>query len=139
MERTKSINTNNCLEFDNKKYNNCMFKLILIEEIKRFSNKENISIQEYYKHITLNDLKLQLICVDATLSRGTLALAEKYMIKNGLSKNEIKERISFLSNNYNHYLYSIKIYDKLLENYNNSNVDILTKFKELAENGYFTI
>lgn len=142
MEETKSDNANYCLKFDDEKYNNYIFKLILIEEIKRFSNKDNISIQEYYKNISLNELKLQLICVDATLSRGTLALAEKYMIKNGLSKNEIKERTDILSDKYIHYLYSQKIYDELLEFCNNGNVkkqDLLVKFKELAENGCFVL
>ena len=138
MKETEAKNKNYCLEFNDKKYNNYLFKLILIEEVKRFSNKNYISIEEYYKNISLNELKLQLICVDATLSRGTLSLAEKYMIKNDLSKDEIKERLYKLSNNYLHYLYTKNIYDKLLAVCKSiDGLDLLIKFKELAENGYY--
>lgn len=137
MKKIEAKNINYCLEF-NEKYNNYLFKLILIGEVKRFSNKKFISIHEYYKNISIDELKLQLMCVDATLSRGTLALAEKYMIKNGLSKEEIKERLNKLAYNYNHYLYSKNIYDKLLELCKNiDGLDLIIKFKELAENGYY--
>ena len=49
MKETEAKNKNYCLEFNDKKYNNYLFKLILIGEVKRFSNKNYISIQEYYK------------------------------------------------------------------------------------------
>ena len=138
MKETEAKNKNYCLEFNDKKYNNYLFKLILIGEVKRFSNKNYISIQEYYKNISIDELKLQLICVDATLSKGTLALAEKYMIKNDLSKEEKKERLNKLASNYIHYLYSKNIYDKLLAVCKSiAGLDLLIKFKELAENGYY--
>ena len=138
MKETEAKNKNYCLEFNDKKYNNYLFKLILIGEVKRFSNKNYISIQEYYKNISIDELKLQLICVDATLSKGTLALAEKYMIKNDLSKEEKKERLNKLASNYIHYLYSKNIYDNLLAVCKSiDGLDLLIKFKELAENGYY--
>ena len=95
MKETEAKNKNYCLEFNDKKYNNYLFKLILIGEVKRFSNKNYISIQEYYKNVSIDELKLQLICVDLTLSRGTLTLAEKYMIKNNLIDEQRKNRLVY--------------------------------------------
>lgn len=69
-------------------YNNCLFKLILIEEIKRLSKIEKMSICDFYKTISDEELRLQLICVDATLSRGSLPLAEKFMIKNNIDRKK---------------------------------------------------
>ena len=43
MKKIEVKNINYCLEF-NEKYNNYLFKLILIGEVKRFSNKKFISI-----------------------------------------------------------------------------------------------
>ncbi len=88
-------NVNYCLSFDKEEYNNPLFKEILIQEVKRISMKKIVPIKDYYKGISLQELKLQLICVDSTLSRGTLALAEKYMIKNNLIDEQRKNFIIF--------------------------------------------
>ena len=57
--------------------------------------KKIVPIKDYYKGISLQELKLQLICVDLTLSRGTLTLAEKYMIKNNLIDEQRKNRLVY--------------------------------------------
>ena len=88
----------------------------------------------------MQDLEFQLICVDATLSRGTLALLEKYMIENNIEREEIDIRIDKLSKDYIYYLYSKKIYDKLLIYCKKNRIiglNILNKLKQLASNGYF--
>lgn len=131
---------NYCLDFNNTYYNNPLFKEILINEIKRISKKNYTPIDKYYNDIDLEELQLQIICVDATLSRGSLALAEKYMIKNNVEKEEIQKRINKFSKNYIFYLYAKNIYHKfinIIEKENINGLEIFSKLKYLGENGYF--
>ena len=41
------MDKNYCLNFDKSKYNNPLFKTILINEVKRISNKEYVSIKNF--------------------------------------------------------------------------------------------
>jgi hypothetical protein len=109
-------NRNYCLELDEDKYNNHLFKLILVEEVKRFSEDEVRTVKDFYNDISLIEFELRFISCDAALSRGTLALCEDYMLKNGIPRDKIKERLDFFSKNYVHYYYAKIIYDSVIKN-----------------------
>lgn len=110
------INKNYCLSFDKTNYNNVLFKLILIHEVIRFAEPEVYTVKDFYNDLPLIKFKLTFICTDAFLSRGTLALCEDYMLKNGIPRDKIKERLDFFSKNYVHYYYAKIIYDSVIKN-----------------------
>ena len=89
------INKNYCLAFDKTNYNNVLFKLILIHEVIRFAEPEVYTVKVFYNDLSLIKFKLTFICTDAFLSRGTLALCEDYMLKNGIPRDKIKEILDF--------------------------------------------
>ena len=60
-----------------------VFCLIMIEEIKRMCKGQ--SIREFYSSLMKDELDLQLICTDAALSGGSLSLAEKMLIRDGIA------------------------------------------------------
>ena len=86
-----------------------LFKLILIQEIRRLAEEK--TIKQFYALISLKELSLQFLCVDAILSRGSLPLAEEYLISKNYDSNDI------------------------IEKFNLEGIDILIKLKELADEG----
>ena len=116
---------------------NKLFKLILIEEIKRFSEFPRKTIKEFYGNLDIEELLLQFLCVDATLSRGSLPLAEKYMIKNGYSDvKDRKDKLNSISD-YDFYFTSEKIYNFLMEKVEEENLkgeDVIIKLPEIIKN-----
>lgn len=115
--------------------NNSLFKLILIEEIKRFAI--NSDIKSFYESLPEDELKFQLICVDATLSRGSLPLLEKYLLNKNVDRNEINNKITELSD-YKFYSTSKRIYDRLYDSIIKNDlhgIDILNELTWLAVNG----
>ena len=129
-------NRNYCLELDEDKYNNHLFKLILVEEVKRFSEDEVRTVKDFYNDISLIEFELRFISCDAALSRGTLALCEKFMLKNGIPRDKIKERLNFFTKNYIFYYYSKIIYDYVIEN-PNLEFDRTIDNDEIRINTYF--
>ena len=113
--------------------NNPFFKLILIEEIKRKTLNKNIC--EFYEELPDDELELQLLCVDATLSRGSLPLSEKIMKKMGFDENYINDKLKELSN-YDFYFSDEKIYNYIINNFKKkNNVLFLDELKNQAKNG----
>ena len=114
---------------------NPIFKLILVEEIKRMTY--NVTIKALYSSMRPNELGLQLICADATLSRGTLPLVEKLLIKKNASKEEILKKLDELSK-YDFYFSSESIYKFLCKNIDANNIkdeDILSELRREALSG----
>ncbi len=109
--------------------------MILIEEIKRKAIGSDI--KNFYSSLPHNELGLQLLCVDATLSRGSLPLVEKYLKHQGFDSQHIVKKIEQLSD-YNFYLSAEKIYDYVIEAVKKQSIDavqILQFLKALAVSG----
>lgn len=112
---------------------NDLFKLILIEEIKRMSIDSDI--RTFYSSLSDIELKMQLICADATLSRGSLPLAEKYL--RNMKPADIDRKLEELSD-YNFYFTADKIYKHLINALQNSaskDKSALQLLKDMAVNG----
>ena len=112
-----------------------LFKLILIQEIKRLAEEK--TIKQFYALISLKELSLQFLCVDAILSRGSLPLAEEYLISKNYDSNDIIEKLEKMKN-YDFYFTTELIFNflkKEIEKFNLEGIDILIKLKELADEG----
>ncbi len=114
---------------------NPLFKLILVEEIKR--KAMDMSVADFYNSLPEDELKFQLICVDATLSRGSLPLVEKYLLKKGKDPAFIKNKVDEMSD-YDFYSTTERIYNRLLENMEEKQIPpekLLVELLEEAVNG----
>lgn len=112
-----------------------LFKLILIQEIKRLAEEK--TIKQFYALISLKELSLQFLCVDAILSRGSLPLAEEYLISKNYDSNDIIEKLEKMKN-YDFYFTTELIFNflkKEIEKFNLEGIDIIIKLKELADEG----
>ena len=112
-----------------------LFKLILIQEIRRLAEEK--TIKQFYALISLKELSLQFLCVDAILSRGSLPLAEEYLISKNYDSNDIIEKLEKMKN-YDFYFTTELIFNflkKEIEKFNLEGIDILIKLKELADEG----
>lgn len=112
-----------------------LFKLILIQEIRRLAEEK--TIKQFYALISLKELSLQFLCVDAILSRGSLPLAEEYLISKNYDSNDIIEKLEKMKN-YVFYFTTELIFNflkKEIEKFNLEGIDILIKLKELADEG----
>lgn len=115
-----------------------LFKLFLVCEIKRQALEQ--TCKEYYTNITQEELMLQFMCSDATLSRGSLPLVEKFLLSQGYERDYIDKK---LENMKNHHFY---LDAKEIRNFfvasqiklnELSNEEYLGKIKELGMNGEF--
>ena len=112
-----------------------LFKLILIQEIRRLAEEK--TIKQFYALISLKELSLQFLCVDAILSRGSLPLAEEYLISKNYDSNDIIEKLEKMKN-YDFYFTTELIFNflkKEIEKFNLEGIDILIELKELADEG----
>ena len=119
--------------------NNYIFKLILILEIERLSKIEKMRICDFYKTISVETLGLMLFSANAFLSRGSLPLAEDFMIRDNIDRKKIKEKLDDLSD-YRFYFSSDSIYSTFMKYLLDNDIDskeVLHKLKELALNGVF--
>lgn len=112
-----------------------LFKLILIQEIRRLAEEK--TIKQFYALISLKELSLQFLCVDAILSRGSLPLAEEYLISKNYDSNDIIEKLEKMKN-YDFYFTTELIFNflkKEIEKFDLEGIDIIIKLKELADEG----
>lgn len=112
-----------------------LFKLILIQKIRRLAEEK--TIKQFYALISLKELSLQFLCVDAILSRGSLPLAEEYLISKNYDSNDIIEKLEKMKN-YDFYFTTELIFNflkKEIEKFNLEGIDIIIKLKELADEG----
>lgn len=107
---------------------NAMYKLILIEEIKRKAIDSDI--KTFYSSLSEDELSLQLLCVDATLSRGSLPLAESFLLSQNMDADYIRNKINKLSD-YDFYLTTEKIYNHLLASLQEKKLEMKDALREL--------
>ena len=115
-----------------------LFKLFLVCEIKRQALEQ--TCKEYYTNISVLELTLQFGCSDATLTRGSLPLVEKFLINKAYDREYIDKKLEDMENHH-FYLDAKEIYDFFIALYPNpkelSNEEYFGKIKELGMNGEF--
>lgn len=115
-----------------------LLKLFLVCEIKRQALEQ--TCKEYYTNISVLELTLQFMCSDATLSRGSLPLVEKFLLSRGYEGEYIDKKLENMKN-HRFYLDAKEIYDFFVAAYPNlkdlSNEEYLGKINELGMNGEF--
>ncbi len=110
---------------------NYFFQLILIEEIKRKSLGSDI--KTFYSSLPENELRLQFISTEAALSRGSLPLIEKFLLKQNKDRKYIDKKLSELSN-YDFYFSSQIIYNKIIKSIKDPG-DIIDELDRQAKSG----